>query len=65
MADSSYVSEYLQFHPLSVEINGISVFIFQKIERMKSELHFLDVNEKKKNKHVFYVDSKKEGNLLE
>jgi len=50
--------------PLTVEINGISVCIFQKIERMKSELHFLDVNEEKKNKHVFYVDSKKEGNLV-
>ncbi|XP_073703824.1 probable U3 small nucleolar RNA-associated protein 11 [Garra rufa] len=32
----------------------------KKIERMKSELHLLDVNDKKNNNHVFYVDSKKE-----
>lgn len=64
MPNFSYVSVYLRFHPLTVEIKGISVFIFQKIERMKSELHFLDVNEEKKNKHVFFVDSKKEGNFL-
>lgn len=63
MANPSYVSVYLRFHPLTVEIKSISVFIFQKIERMKSELHFLDVNEEKKNKHVFFVDSKKEGNI--
>ncbi|XP_056094888.1 probable U3 small nucleolar RNA-associated protein 11 [Rhinichthys klamathensis goyatoka] len=41
-----------------VEMKRVSEM--KKIERMKSELHFLDVNEEKKNKHVFYVDSKKE-----
>lgn len=65
MANSSCVSVCLRFHPLTVEIKGISVFIFQKIERMKSELHFLDAYKEKKNKHVFFVDSKKEGNMVE
>ncbi|KAI2655088.1 putative U3 small nucleolar RNA-associated protein 11 [Labeo rohita] len=41
-----------------VEMKRVSEM--KKIERMKSELHFLDVNEEKKNKHVFYVESKKE-----
>ncbi|XP_067305693.1 probable U3 small nucleolar RNA-associated protein 11 [Pseudorasbora parva] len=41
-----------------VEMKRVSEI--KKIERMKSELHFLDVNEEKKNKHVFFVDSKKE-----
>ncbi|KAK2902832.1 hypothetical protein Q8A67_007545 [Cirrhinus molitorella] len=41
-----------------VEMKRVSEM--NKIERMKSELHLLDVNEKKKNKHVFYMDSKKE-----
>ncbi|XP_053488991.1 probable U3 small nucleolar RNA-associated protein 11 isoform X1 [Ictalurus furcatus] len=32
----------------------------KKIERLKSELHLLDVEGKQKNKHLFFVDSKKE-----
>lgn len=34
---------------------------FQKIERMKGELHLLDAHSNQKNKHTFFVDSKKEG----
>lgn len=41
-----------------VEMKRVSEM--KKIERMKSELHLLDVDQEKKNKHVFYVDSKKE-----
>lgn len=37
------------------------IFCFQKIERLKGELHLLDVESKQKNKHTFFVDSKKEG----
>uniref|UniRef100_A0A3B4WHA8 U3 small nucleolar RNA-associated protein 11 n=1 Tax=Seriola lalandi dorsalis TaxID=1841481 RepID=A0A3B4WHA8_SERLL len=32
----------------------------KKIERLKGELHLLDADSKQKNKHTFYVDSKKE-----
>ncbi|KAG9334229.1 hypothetical protein JZ751_008477 [Albula glossodonta] len=32
----------------------------KKIERMKSELHMLDAEGKKKNKHTFFVDTKTE-----
>ncbi|XP_047667733.1 probable U3 small nucleolar RNA-associated protein 11 [Tachysurus fulvidraco] len=32
----------------------------KKIERLKSELHLLDVEGKPKNSHVFFVDTKKE-----
>ncbi|XP_035261488.1 probable U3 small nucleolar RNA-associated protein 11 [Anguilla anguilla] len=32
----------------------------RKIERMKSELHLLDADGKLKNKHTFFVDTKKE-----
>ncbi|XP_034029995.1 probable U3 small nucleolar RNA-associated protein 11 [Thalassophryne amazonica] len=32
----------------------------KKIERMKAELHLLDADKKQKNKHTFFVDSKKE-----
>ncbi|XP_062848213.1 probable U3 small nucleolar RNA-associated protein 11 [Trichomycterus rosablanca] len=32
----------------------------KKIERLKSELHLLDANGKKKNNHVFFVDTKKQ-----
>ncbi|XP_047454802.1 probable U3 small nucleolar RNA-associated protein 11 [Mugil cephalus] len=32
----------------------------KKIERLKGELHLLDAEKKQKNKHVFFVDSKKE-----
>ncbi|KAM9310401.1 putative U3 small nucleolar RNA-associated protein 11 [Pholidichthys leucotaenia] len=32
----------------------------KKIERMKGELHLLDAESKQKNKHTFFVDSKKE-----
>ncbi|KAM9852449.1 putative U3 small nucleolar RNA-associated protein 11 isoform 1-T2 [Aulostomus maculatus] len=32
----------------------------KKIERLKGELHLLDVDSKRKNKHTFFVDSKKE-----
>uniref|UniRef100_A0A3Q2XVW9 U3 small nucleolar RNA-associated protein 11 n=1 Tax=Hippocampus comes TaxID=109280 RepID=A0A3Q2XVW9_HIPCM len=32
----------------------------KKIERLKGSLHLLDVVSKKKNKHTFFVDSKKE-----
>uniref|UniRef100_A0A3Q2EBE1 Probable U3 small nucleolar RNA-associated protein 11 n=1 Tax=Cyprinodon variegatus TaxID=28743 RepID=A0A3Q2EBE1_CYPVA len=31
-----------------------------KIERLKGELHLLDAESKQKNKHTFFVDSKKE-----
>ncbi len=55
---------YLLLYHFKVENNGLHVSVFQKIERMKSELHLLDVDEEKKNKHVFYVDSKQEGNLV-
>ncbi len=55
---------YLLLYHFKVENNGLNVFVFQKIERMKSELHLLDVDEENKNKHVFYVDSKQEGNLV-
>ena len=33
----------------------------QKIERLKSELHLLDAEGKQKNKHVFFMDTKREG----
>ncbi|TSQ69494.1 putative U3 small nucleolar RNA-associated protein 11 [Bagarius yarrelli] len=32
----------------------------KKIERLKSELHLLDVEGKQKNSHIFFVDTKKE-----
>lgn len=32
----------------------------KKIERLKSELHLLDAEGKKQNKHTFFVDTKKE-----
>ncbi|KAK3551321.1 hypothetical protein QTP70_014999 [Hemibagrus guttatus] len=32
----------------------------KKIERLKSELHLLDVESEQKNSHVFFVDTKKE-----
>ncbi|KAM4796147.1 putative U3 small nucleolar RNA-associated protein 11 [Rhinophrynus dorsalis] len=32
----------------------------KKIERMKSELHLLDIEGKQKNKHTFFCDTKKE-----
>ncbi|XP_053560766.1 probable U3 small nucleolar RNA-associated protein 11 [Bombina bombina] len=32
----------------------------KKIERLKSELHLLDTEEKQRNKHTFFCDSKKE-----
>ncbi|XP_038157191.1 probable U3 small nucleolar RNA-associated protein 11 [Cyprinodon tularosa] len=32
----------------------------KKIERLKGELHLLDAESKQKNKHTFFVDSKKE-----
>lgn len=42
-----------------VEMKRVSEM--KKIERLKSELHLLDKDdEEKKNKHVFYVDTKKE-----
>ncbi|XP_052003354.1 probable U3 small nucleolar RNA-associated protein 11 [Xyrauchen texanus] len=41
-----------------VEMKRVSEM--KKIERLKSELHLLDVDEEKKNKHVFFLDSKKE-----
>ncbi|KAM6967373.1 putative U3 small nucleolar RNA-associated protein 11 [Aplochiton taeniatus] len=33
---------------------------FQKIERLKAELHLLEADGKQKNKHTFFVDSMKE-----
>jgi hypothetical protein len=36
-------------------------FVLQKIEKLKSGLHMLDNADKPKNKHTFFVDSKKEG----
>ncbi|XP_051577788.1 probable U3 small nucleolar RNA-associated protein 11 [Myxocyprinus asiaticus] len=41
-----------------VEMKRVSEM--KKIERLKSELHLLDIDEEKKNKHAFFVDSKKE-----
>jgi hypothetical protein len=35
--------------------------VFQKIERLKSELHLLDFQGKQQKKHVFFFDTKKEG----
>lgn len=35
--------------------------MFQKIERLKSELHLLDFQGKQQKKHVFFFDTKKEG----
>ena len=35
--------------------------MFQKIERLKAELHLLDFQGKQQNKHVFFFDTKKEG----
>uniref|UniRef100_A0A803XME7 Probable U3 small nucleolar RNA-associated protein 11 n=1 Tax=Meleagris gallopavo TaxID=9103 RepID=A0A803XME7_MELGA len=35
----------------------------KKIERLKSELHLLDVEGKQPNKHTFFFDTKKEGAL--
>ncbi|KAJ8289535.1 hypothetical protein GJAV_G00002410 [Gymnothorax javanicus] len=32
----------------------------KKIERLKAELHLLDADGKQKNKHTFFVDTKKE-----
>lgn len=44
-----------------VSIFHMSVIWLQKIERLKGELHLLDADHKQKNKHTFFVDSKKEG----
>lgn len=44
----------------SVNLSGYMMY-FQKIERLKGELHLLDAESKPKNKHTFFVDSKKEG----
>ncbi|CAG6014676.1 unnamed protein product [Menidia menidia] len=38
----------------------LNLIYFQKIERLKGELHLLDAESKPKNKHTFFVDSKKE-----
>lgn len=35
--------------------------MLQKIERLKASLHLLDAEDKPKNKHIIFVDSKKEG----
>ncbi|KAI1894851.1 hypothetical protein AGOR_G00120010 [Albula goreensis] len=37
----------------------------KKIERMKSELHMLDAEGKKKNKHTFFVDTKREVDVFD
>lgn len=37
----------------------------KKIERLKGELHLLDADSKQKNKHTFFVDSKKEVESFE
>ncbi|KAA0703472.1 putative U3 small nucleolar RNA-associated protein 11 [Triplophysa tibetana] len=41
-----------------VEMKRVSEM--KKIERLKGELHLLDNDDEKKNKHLFFVDSKKE-----
>ncbi|MEQ2227577.1 Small subunit (SSU) processome component, partial [Ilyodon furcidens] len=41
-------------------IASLSRHINEKIERLKGELHLLDAEGKQKNKHTFFVDSKKE-----
>ena len=43
------------------ENNCLFFFLFQKIERLKSALHLIDCDDKPKNKHTIFVDSKKEG----
>lgn len=40
---------------------SLLVIYFQKIERLKGELHLLDADGKQNNKHKFFVDSAKEG----
>lgn len=40
------------------------LFVSQKIERMKSELHLLDAEGKQPNKHTFFFDTKKEGKVV-
>ena len=37
------------------------VLFVQKISKLKSRLHMLDVADKPANKHKIFVDSKKEG----
>ncbi|XP_068616467.1 probable U3 small nucleolar RNA-associated protein 11 [Brachionichthys hirsutus] len=37
----------------------------KKIERLKGQLHLLDADDKQKNKHSFFVDSKKEVQLFD
>lgn len=39
----------------------IFIMCFQKIERLKGELHLLDADGKQTNKHTFFVESAKEG----
>ena len=39
------------------------IVYFQKIERLKGSLHLLDAFDKPQNKHLVFVDSKKEGKL--
>lgn len=41
----------------------LCVVCSQKIERLKGELHLLNADRKQKNKHTFFVDSKKEGRV--
>lgn len=40
---------------------SLLIIYFQKIERLKGELHLLDADGKQNNKHTFFVDSAKEG----
>ena len=37
---------------------------FQKIERLKGSLHMLDAQDKPKNKHIVFVDKKKDGEYI-
>lgn len=46
---------------LEVCVRAEELLFPQKIERLKSELHLLDAEGKSPNKHVFFLDTRREG----
>jgi hypothetical protein len=58
----SYISFTYFFRLSKNKFFTISFLSFkQKIERLKSSLHMLDAPGKPKNKHIIFVDTKKQG----
>lgn len=46
---------------LGMCVRAEELLFSQKIERLKSELHLLDAEGKSPNKHVFFLDTRREG----